>query len=50
MGHYMAAVAEQLIADGLPVNSGYAYAAWDERTSGMVLSHHSQDRQPRLFA
>lgn len=31
VGHYMAAVAERLLADGLPVASIYAYAADDER-------------------
>lgn len=30
VGHYMAAVAERLLADGLPVSSLYAYAAYTE--------------------
>ncbi|MDX3763989.1 DUF6292 family protein [Streptomyces sp. AK02-04a] len=30
VGHYMAAVAERLLDDGLPVSSLYAYAAYDE--------------------
>ncbi|MGW3953679.1 hypothetical protein ACWEKM_22815 [Streptomyces sp. NPDC004752] len=31
IGHYMAAVAERLLTDGLPVTSLYAFAAYDER-------------------
>ncbi|MEU1298764.1 MULTISPECIES: hypothetical protein [Streptomyces] len=31
VGHYLAAVAERLLADGLPIMSLYAYAADDER-------------------